>query len=1190
MSAGTIALLLPTAALSWLVAPQPQLPPQEIGSVHTVAEPPAVLPGFVAELVVAHPQVKWPSAVHVREDGALLIGEDPMDMPGPTDQPIDKLWLLRFGADGSWTKSLFCDQLYAVMGIQEIDDAIYVMNMPNLTVLRDRDGDGIAEERRELLTDLGPKAPGWPDGFNDHIVTGLRLGMDGWLYVSVGDKGIPGAHGTDGSTIQLRGGGVVRLRPDGSELEVVASGTRNHLDVAMDERDTIFTYDNTDDGLGWWTRFTHVMPTGYYGYPWDYHDHTERMLPCMRDDGGGSGVGALVYNEAAWPEEFRGAVFCCDWADRAIRKYTVEPDGATFKCTGVADFMSQGHGGEFRPLDIAESPDGRYLYVADWNHPGWRANDVVGRVWRVRLEDDVPGPAPIGGLADGTMAARAKASVSDLLANLGHPSFRRRVAAQRELAKRARDGLDNVSPNLLATIANSVDERPRRHAVWAFAESTRRANGGGSSSDSIGPLAMMLASSQIDGRDESRAELIRALGQRRERFGSAAIVGATESAIVRREAAIAIGRIGDVKATRLLIDALATTSDRFLCFAIRQALRSLAVRRDFDFDTLLRTQLPAAPSSAQAEVWLALRELYDVRLATALATAAFESSLAPSLRASALVTLASIEKREPSWDGKWWETQPANRPRPAKTETWDGSATVGAALEHAFATPQPPELRGALATIARESRNPALFPHVRALALQSADPAERAALITLLAELRDVGSAELCRTDLGHASPVVRAAAATALAALVGAIVRNDLLPLLDDGDAAVRAAARIALARWPKRDELGAFVAGLSASPAEREACRGALVVLGQAIRGELEQLATRGVLAGDALADVRSIYSDPQPLLKWELLGPFTRAHHAPTLEGAALGRAAEEIALPSTTGGHAGLPIAHSRVTAELPHGFVDLRARVAARHESSAYALTVIDAPRARTATVALGSDDGVTVWLNGTQVHQNLGDRGWGPDQDRFEVALAAGKNELLVRIEQAGGDWSFNVKLSEDQAGPLFDGAVATRPAEIAFDLATWRAFALANAGDPARGKALFHHERGPGCFRCHAVAGVGPKVGPDLRDVGKKYARAELVTSLLEPSQRILDGYRATNLFLKSGDILSGLVIGDANGDAQGRVAIVEATGRTREVDAAEIATRKESKLSAMPSGLAEPLTRQELADVIAWLETLRD
>ena len=92
------------------------------------------------------------------------------------------------------------------------------------------------------------------------------MGTDGWLYVSIGDKGIPkmtrkeagegsvyvtegrGRRTKDGQYISLEGGGVIRFRPDGSHLEVFCSGTRNHLDVPLDDHDRIFVRDNTDDG------------------------------------------------------------------------------------------------------------------------------------------------------------------------------------------------------------------------------------------------------------------------------------------------------------------------------------------------------------------------------------------------------------------------------------------------------------------------------------------------------------------------------------------------------------------------------------------------------------------------------------------------------------------------------------------------------------------------------------------------------------------------------------------------------------------------------------------------------------------------------------------------------------------------------------------------------------------------------
>ncbi len=132
-------------------------------------------------------------------------------------------------------------------------------------------------ERKELFHDLGLPA-GQPNNFNDHIVSGLQIGIDGYLYISVGDKGVPKATGPDGRTAQVFGGGVLRCRLDGTGLEVYSSGTRNHLEPNLDERDNLFTYDNTDDGLGWWTRVTHHVDGGYYGYPWDYHDRLDRMI------------------------------------------------------------------------------------------------------------------------------------------------------------------------------------------------------------------------------------------------------------------------------------------------------------------------------------------------------------------------------------------------------------------------------------------------------------------------------------------------------------------------------------------------------------------------------------------------------------------------------------------------------------------------------------------------------------------------------------------------------------------------------------------------------------------------------------------------------------------------------------------------------------------------------------------------
>ena len=263
--------------------------------------------------------------------------------------------------------TVFADKLNAIFGMVWHRGALYVMNMPNLTVLRDTDGDGKADERKEIFKDLGVPA-GFPSDFNDHIVSGIKIGIDGYLYVSVGDKGVPKATGPDGRTAQVVGGGVLRCRPDGTGLEVFTTGTRNHLEPNLDPRDNLFTYDNTDDGLGWWTRVTHHIDGGTYGCPYDYHTRTDRTLPRMAEYGGGSPCGGVLYAEDVWPEKYRGLLYWSEWGQRTVRAFRFRPKGASFEVAEKIDFVQAGEVSDFRPLDLAVSHDGKTMVaIADWS-------------------------------------------------------------------------------------------------------------------------------------------------------------------------------------------------------------------------------------------------------------------------------------------------------------------------------------------------------------------------------------------------------------------------------------------------------------------------------------------------------------------------------------------------------------------------------------------------------------------------------------------------------------------------------------------------------------------------------------------------------------------------------------------------------------------------------------------------------
>ena len=152
-------------------------------------------------------------------------------------------------------------------------EALYVSHPPFVTALRDTDGDGIAEDRRTLVRGLGF---GLDFRGADHTTNGVEMGIDGWLYVAVGDYGFVKAMGADGQEIQLRGGGNVRVRPDGTELEIYTRGTRNDYDLAIDPYLNLFARGNTNDGGGFDIRLYHFVAGATFGYPTLFRNFSRR--------------------------------------------------------------------------------------------------------------------------------------------------------------------------------------------------------------------------------------------------------------------------------------------------------------------------------------------------------------------------------------------------------------------------------------------------------------------------------------------------------------------------------------------------------------------------------------------------------------------------------------------------------------------------------------------------------------------------------------------------------------------------------------------------------------------------------------------------------------------------------------------------------------------------------------------------
>lgn len=121
-------------------------------------------------------------------------------------------------------------------------------------------------------------------------------------------------------------------------------------------------------------------------------------------------------------------------------------------------------------------------------------------------------------------------------------------------------------------------------------------------------------------------------------------------------------------------------------------------------------------------------------------------------------------------------------------------------------------------------------------------------------------------------------------------------------------------------------------------------------------------------------------------------------------------------------------------------------------------------------------------------------------------------------------------------------------------------------------------------CASCHRFRGEGGAVGPDLTGVGTRYAPVDVLKSLTEPSAVISEQYQNTSVSLKDGDEIVGRIVEDT---PQKLVVVLDPIQGTKtEVRPAEVTSRTPSKISPMPEGLLNTFTRDEILDLLAYLQ----
>jgi putative membrane-bound dehydrogenase-like protein len=1023
--------------------------------------PPA---GWKLETILSAPDIKHPSVVCCAPDGRAFVAEDPMDIATPKASAAEGR-IICIHPDGH--RTVFADKLFAVFGMQYLDGKLYAMHNPKFSVFVD--DNGVGRDRVDLIEQTNPNP--WALEWNDHVPANFKLAMDGYFYIAVGDKGLYNCVGRDGNRIDMRGGGVVRMRPDGTGLEIYCTGVRNILDIAINDEDELFTYDNTDEH-DWMGRFTHMVDGGFYGYPYDFVPRRPYTLWMLEDFGGGAATGTICYTEDALPEEYRGNMFLTDFGKRQIMRVIVKREGSTYRVVSKTDLFSDVPA-DFRPVGICLAPDGKSIYICDWTHADSKENVTVGRLHRLTYPGKTFEKPKPGWYASAAMAKKFQASVGELIEALSHSSREVRMVAQRRIAER---GEDAVVP--LTRLLKQKDAPPtaRIHAIWAL--------------DAMKldePKRQGILDSIHDADESVQRQAIRQLGLRKVESASLPLERVRRGASdpVRFEVATALGRIGNPFSVLVLLEML-SDPDAHVQFAAATALNRFG-RQHPDFWSNIAARLTSEDQVVRDRVGYALRETYDIKLVQALVEIAKGEKGPVEAKEAALRILASLARKYPQWKGEWWAYHPALAAPPQKTADWEATPVILQTLRNAL---DDEKLQ------------------IRRVAVEG------------LMILKDALSAEKLRKGFaGETDASMRALIVRALGKLKDQDAVGMLIDLLQED----KADRQVLLAAIEAAGELGApeLTGRVAAHLMNRE------TDIGLAALGALARIS--GAAATQAIAHS---LDDTRPEMRKtavRLLGERRAPQAVPDLL---------KLADDKVLGQAVLLALAKNPHAKALNAYLKALESKDAALREQT------------RTAIAKIADQILPQLELQANQL----------PPQVIAELQKSLAKNEKARK-------------------GPIFMIAVKV------LELAEYESFARKNSGDPTRGKKLFDDAEGLGCIRCHSVAGKGGAIGPDLSTIGAQFSRELLAESILYPSRSIREGYQVYTVKTRRGDFYDGL----AKGETDAAVMLLDSAGTLHTIPKPDITSRRASAISLMPEGLQSPLSLEEFADLIAYLQSLK-
>ena len=393
---GLLALSPAYAQKKILYTADEPLPPADAAASMRVPD------GFCVTLFAGEPDVMQPIGFCIDDRARLWVAEA-YNYPNHGTKPGDRVVILEdTDGDGCHDKrTVFCDNLNYVTGIEVGFGGVWVMSPPNMYFLPDRNGDDIPDGAPEVVL----------DGFGNHanahnLANGFAWGPDGWLYATHGRSNwsMIGKPGDDDSKRRRFDGGVWRYDPVRDVWEPYADGTTNPWGIDWNDHGDGFVCNCVNPHL------FHVIQGAHYE-PWRGREssrHAYQRIDTIADHlhfvglgnvrdglgsdaedsagGGHAHCGTMVYLGDNFPKNYRNQLFTNNLHGRRINNDLLRPSGSGYVASHGPDLMRSADPW-YMGITLAYGPGGE-VYVSDWSdtgecHSTRNTRRHTGRIYRI---------------------------------------------------------------------------------------------------------------------------------------------------------------------------------------------------------------------------------------------------------------------------------------------------------------------------------------------------------------------------------------------------------------------------------------------------------------------------------------------------------------------------------------------------------------------------------------------------------------------------------------------------------------------------------------------------------------------------------------------------------------------------------------------------------------------------------------